>query len=133
AIPDALNHFDLNPTNAIVCLSECKFLDWAEAGVGNPFFSFEYLRQHFLRAFSEDLEAAAKVRDSYANVWRRLLPDSVIRLAMELMPLVAPFAFALTTLPWNGSHQNADARLRGFLRSLARRMHREAKQLGKAA
>lgn len=133
AIPDALNHFDLNPSNLIVSTGECRFLDWAEAAVGNPFFSFEYLRQHLLRAFSGDLEAAAKIRDSYRNVWRRLLPDSVIDLALELMPLVAPFAFALTTLPWKGSHRNGEPEFRGFLRSIARRMHREAAQLGKAA
>ena len=133
AIPDALNHFDLNPANAIVGTGECRFLDWAEASVGNPFFSFEYLRQHFLRAFSGDLKAATKVRDSYAKVWRRLLSASVIDLAIELMPLVAPFAFAAITLPSNGSDGNREPQFAGFLRSLARRMHREAEQLGKAA
>jgi hypothetical protein len=133
AIPDALNHFDLNPANAIVRSSECRFLDWAEAAVGNPFFSFEYLRQHFLRMFGAEPEAAMELRESYVKVWRRILSRPVIDLAIELMPLVAPFAFAVTTLPWNSSRRSANPEFAGFLRSLARRMHREAGQLSRAA
>ncbi len=129
AIPDTVNHFDLNPGNTIVCRGECKFLDWAEAAVGNPFLSFEYLRQHFGRALAEQGDAATELRKSYANVWRRLLPQSTIERAVALMPLVAPFAFAATTLPWKDAHSNAKSRSAGFLRSLARRMHREGEQL----
>jgi len=132
-IPDALNHFDLNPANAIVRSGECRFLDWAEAAVGNPFFSFEYLRQHFLRMFSAEPEAVMQFRESYLKVWRRLLSRPVVDLAIELMPLVAPFAFAATTLPWSSSRRNANPESSGFLRSLARRMQREAEQLSRAA
>jgi hypothetical protein len=126
AIPDALNHFDLNPANVIAGPHTCRFLDWAEAAVGNPFFSFEYLRQHFLRTFGGEPDAAATFRQSYANVWRKLLPDSTIALGMELMPLLAPFAYAVNTLPWSATHRDAQSESAGFLRSLARRMHREA-------
>lgn len=132
AIPDALNHFDLNPANAIVG-SECRFLDWAEAAVGNPFLSFEYLRQHFLRTCRAEPEAVMELRESYLKVWRRLLSRPVIDLVVELMPLVAPFAFAATTLPWSCSCRKSNSEFAGFLRSLARRMHREAGQLSRAA
>ena len=124
AIPDALNHFDLNPGNAIVCGRECKFVDWAEAAVGNPFFSFEYLRQHFVRALGDGADAAAEFRKSYVNVWRTVLSHSAIERTGELMPLIAPFAFAVT-LPWN----DVQSEFGGLLRSLARRMHQEAEQL----
>ncbi len=128
AIPDALNHFDLNPGNAIVYRGECKFLDWAEAAIGNPFFSFEYLRQHFVRALGEGVDAAAEFRKSHVNVWRTVLSHSAIERTCELMQLVAPFALA-ATLPWNDPHGDAKSEFGGFLRSLARRMHREAEQL----
>jgi hypothetical protein len=132
AIPDTLNHFDMNPGNAIVRHEECKFLDWAEAAIGNPFLSFEYLRQHFVRALGDDPEGAIEFRDSYVNVWRRLLPHRAIKRTLELMPLIAPFALA-ATLPWNDIHRNAEPEFAGFLRSLARRMHREAGQFSRCA
>ena len=124
AIPDTLNHFDLNPGNAIVCGRECKFVDWAEAAIGNPFFSFEYLRQHFVRALGDGADDAAEFRKSYVNVWRAVLSHSAIERTCELMPLIAPFAFAVT-LPWS----DAQSEFGGFLRSLVRRMHREAERL----
>jgi hypothetical protein len=127
-IPDSLNHFDLNPGNTIVHSEACWFLDWAEAAVGNPFFSFEYLRQHFLHAFGEDTGFAPEFRSSYTNVWRTVLPDETVDRALELMPLVAPFAFAVASLPWNDPLRNADPESAAFLRSLARRMYREAEQ-----
>jgi hypothetical protein len=126
AIPDTLNHFDLNPANVIASSRECRFLDWAEAAAGNPFLSFEYLRQHFLRTFADEPGATTAFRQSYVNVWRKLLPDSTIALGMELMPLLAPFAYAVNALSWKVAHRDAQPESAGFLRSLARRMHSEA-------
>ncbi len=131
-IPDTLNHFDLNPANVIVCSNECRFLDWCEAAVGNPFFSFAYLFQHFLRAFGGDPDASTLFRQSYVNVWRKLLPNSTIELGMELLPLVAPFAYAVNALPWSETHRDAQTETAGLLRSLARRMHREAEVMAPA-
>jgi hypothetical protein len=133
AIPDTLNHFDLNPANVIARSNECTFLDWAEAAVGNPFFSFEYLRQHFLRTFGDQPNATATFRQSYVNAWRKLLSDSTIELALELMPFLAPFAYAVNALPWKAAEQHAQPEFAGLLRSLARRMHRQAELMMLAA
>jgi aminoglycoside phosphotransferase (APT) family kinase protein len=132
AIPDTLNHFDLNPGNAIVCRGECKFLDWAEAAVGNPFLSFEYLRQHFVRAFGDGADAEMEFRKAYVDVWRAVLSSSAIERACELMSLIAPLAFAVT-LPWNAGLGGGKSEFSGLLRGLARRMHREATQLAPRA
>jgi len=132
-IPDTLNHFDLNPGNTIVHSGGCTFLDWVEAGVGNPFLSFEYLFQHFLRTFGNESEAATKFRRSYLNLWPALLPQSAIDHAMALLPLTAPFAYAATILPWNTSTRKPTSESAAFLRSLARQMQREAEQLVSAA
>src|SRR5262249_14766421 len=133
AIPDTLNHFDLNPQNVIARSYECTFLDWAEAAVGNPFFSFEYLRQHFLRTFGDEPDAATTFCESYVNVWRKLLPDRAIELAVEFAPLVAPFAYAVVALPWNAADRDRLSRSAPLLRSLARRMHREGERMNRAA
>jgi Phosphotransferase enzyme family len=133
AIPDTLNHFDLNPANVIVRSNGCKFLDWAEAAVGNPFLSFEYLRQHFLRTFGDEPDAATTFRQSFVKVWRELLPDSTIALGMEIIRLLAPFAYAVNALPWRAAHRDAQPECAGLLRSLARQMHREAEHMTRAA
>lgn len=131
-IPDTLNHFDLNPANVVVRSNECKFLDWAEAAVGNPFLSFEYLRQHFLRTFGDEPDTAATFLESYLNVWRHLLSDSTIALGMEIIPLLAPFAYAVNTLPWKAAHRHAHPESAGLLRSLVRQIHCEAEHMTRA-
>jgi hypothetical protein len=132
-VPDTLNHFDLNPGNVIVHAGNCKFLDWAEGAVGNPFFSMEYLRQHFMQTFCGQEDVAIEFRKSYSNAWRSLLPDSTVERMFELVPLTAAFAFAATVLPWEDPYVNAKPEIAGFLRSLARRMHREYEQLSCSA
>ena len=62
-IPNTLGHLDLNPWNLIVSVDGCVFLDWAEAYVGPPFFSFEYLLQHIRR----ELGANAALESQFGN------------------------------------------------------------------
>lgn len=133
AIPDGLNHFDLNPSNVIVGADECKFLDWAEGAIGNPFYSFEYFRLHFLRVFGENGEASKMFRESYTRAWRTVLPPAVIDEALKLVPLAAIFAFAVSALPWADALSNRAGGSAPFLRSLARSMQKEAERLEHAA
>ncbi len=129
AVPDTLNHFDLNPGNAMIADGSCRFLDWAEAAIGNPFFSMEYLQQHFLRAFPGQEQARMEFRKSYLDLWRSLLPEATLERVLELIPLIAAYAFAATVLPWDDPHLDENPALAGFLRGLARRMHRECQRL----
>jgi hypothetical protein len=133
AIPDSLNHFDLNPSNVLVGTDERKFLDWAEGAIGNPFYSFEYFRQHFLRVFGDNGEASKMFRESYTTAWRTVLPPAVIDEAMNLIPLAAIFAFAVSALPWVDALSNGAGGSAPFLRSLARSMQKEAECLERAA
>ena len=54
-IPNSIGHLDLNPANLIVTRNRCVFLDWAEAYIGHPFFTFQYLLEHFRRAGADSL------------------------------------------------------------------------------
>ena len=128
-IPDTINHLDLNPGNIFIAPGKCTFLDWAEAAVGNPFFSMEYLRQHFVRAFQGQEDAKTPLLISYLDRWRSILPAKTVQTALRLAPLTALFAYAASSLPW---HLNLSSRpeLAGFIRSLVRRMHRESEELG---
>jgi hypothetical protein len=127
-IPETINHLDLNPGNIFIAPAKCTFLDWAEAAVGNPFFSVEYLRQHFVRAFQGQEAAETAFLASYLDRWRSSLPAKTVETALRLAPLTALFAYAASSLPWHLS-LSARPELAGFIRSLTRRMHRESEEL----
>jgi Phosphotransferase enzyme family len=128
-IPDTLGHLDLNPGNIIVSKDRCTFLDWAEAYVGNPLFSLEYLVQHAGRAFREGSDLRTRMTAAYCAQWEGVVSHGAIGEALALAPLVAIFAYAAGNDLWKQPTELQDPAKAGYLRSLTRRMHREAKQL----
>lgn len=127
-IPDALGHLDLNAGNIIISANECVFVDWAEACVSHPFFSFEYLLEHFRRAIGTDMAREAELVRSYSAPWEQVLPADVIAEALTLAPLPAVFAYAAGIDVWRNQERPIKPDVAGYFRSLARRMHREATQ-----
>ncbi len=128
-IPDALGHLDLNPGNIIVSPKRCAFLDWAEAYVGNPFFSLQYLLEHFRRTMGADSAAEAKLVDTYVGPWEEVLSRSAIVDNLAVAPLLAVFACAAGDDAWTDQDRLRHPSTAGYLRSLTRRMNREANQL----
>lgn len=125
-LPDVLGHIDFNPGNIVISPEKCVFLDWAEASVVSPFITFSYLREHALRTFSLTAAAQEQIERAYLDPWRRLLSPPDIARGKALSALVAVFAYALA-LDEQGSREAAESSASaGFLRSLARRIHREA-------
>lgn len=125
-IPDALGHLDLNPGNIIVSADGCVFVDWAEAHVGHPFVSFEYLLEHFRHAISTDVAFETRLERSFSAPWRELFSGEIIAEALALAPLAAVFAYAAGNDAWRDHERLKDANIAGYFRSLARRMNREA-------
>ena len=128
-IPATLGHLDLNPGNIVCSQASCVFLDWAEAFVGHPFLSFEYLLEHFRRAFGLDHSQEPQLVARYTSTWRRFASESDIRRALDVAPLVALFAYATGTYLWKNSQKLEAPRTAGYLRSLTRRMQRESRVL----
>lgn len=125
-IPEALGHLDLNPGNIFVAANECRFLDWAEAYIGHPFFTFEYLLEHFRRRFGTNPTLEAQFTAAYAEPWRRLLSSDEASQALSLAPLLAAFACAAGNDVWSDPEKRQRPNVAGYLRSLTRRMKREA-------
>ena len=128
-IPDALGHLDLNPGNVIVSEGESVFLDWAEAYVGNPLFSFQYLVEHFRRMAGADVTAESGLTSAYTEEWLSLVSPENLASALALAPMLAVFAYAAVNDTWSDEARLRDPNLAGYLRSLTRRMHREANRL----
>jgi len=124
-IPDTIGHFDFNSGNILIKEDQCVFLDFAAAGVGHPFLSLEYLLEQFRKLHGTTEEESALV-STYTDAWLRLVPEQTIRPDLALAPLVAVFAYAASSQAWRDSKRLEEPSLRGHLRSLTRRMHREA-------
>jgi hypothetical protein len=128
-VPDTLGHIDLNPGNIPVSPSHCVFLDWAEACVTSPFVTFEYLAEHFRHTKIGGAGGCERLITAYRRPWRAFLSDGELARAMDASPLIAVFAFAVAGDVWRLADTSRRASAGGFLRSLTRRMHREAIQL----
>ena len=128
-IPNTLGHLDLNLGNILVSPHECIFLDWAEAYVGFPLFSFEYLLEHSRRQDEMRADHRSRIVDAYTTPWRQRLSNDHMAEALPLAPLAAVFAYAVGTNAWEEEVRLRDPKVAGYIRSLARRMNREAIQL----
>jgi hypothetical protein len=128
-IPETLGHLDLNPGNIIVSPSRRTFLDWAEAYVGNPFFSLEYLLEHLRRTSGTDTAVETKLVESYCARWEQVVPTAVVAEGLELARLLAVFAYAAGSNAWKDAERLEEPATAGYFRSLTRRMHREATEL----
>jgi hypothetical protein len=122
--PSVLGHLDLNGGNILVSKDRCFFLDWAEAAVGHPLLTFQYLLE-WRRRIDPNPEAAMMLRSAYMAPWRSFSSRD-IALDLPLMPLLAAFAYAAGGLPWRDPDRGSRGRTVAFLRSLVRRMHHEA-------
>ena len=127
-IPDTLGHLDLNPWNVIVSTNGSVFVDWAEACVGPPFFSFQYLLEHFRRETGADTAFESRLVQAYRATWTRLVSDEVVREGLALAPVLAVFSYAAGTDAWKDEERLRDPKIAGYFRSLARRMNHEAIQ-----
>ncbi len=123
-IPDTLNHLDPNPGNIFVSEEKCTFLDWAEAGVGNPFLTFEYLRQHFRSAIPGGAEV--ELCNSYVKRWTAIVPSEITEEMIRLAPLMALFTHAVSNDTWRNWRKLENPDVAGYFRSLVRQMKRYA-------
>jgi hypothetical protein len=128
-VPDTLGHLDFNPGNIVVSCERCVFLDWAEACVTNPLITFEYLREHFLRHSRGDRAATENLIVAYLRPWQALVSPGDLKQAMLFAPLVAVFVYAVGSATRRSSEPCGKSSEGAYLRSLCRRMFREARQI----
>lgn len=123
---ETLGHADCNPGNVLVDGEECLFTDWAEAYVGSPFLTLEYFLAHLRKSFPNLEGQEDRFRGAYIRPWLSLLPEKTILRALNLSPLIAPYLYAISSNAWRDPKCLSDIRVQGSLRSLTRRMKREA-------
>jgi hypothetical protein len=127
-VPNTLGHLDLNAGNILVSDTQCVFLDWAEAYVGPPFFSFQYLLEHWRRLHQQELFNDRSPLACYGKHWTSLATAAQFAASFQLAPLLAAFAYAASGLTGR-SPESIRPETAAHLRSLVRRMKREADAL----
>ncbi len=125
-LPDTLGHADFNPGNILVSPDGCVFLDWAEGCVGHPFVTLEYLHQHVERSSVRGPAASERITAAYLRAWEAFFTPEVLRRALAIAPLIAVFAYAVACDTWRSPESLDNPKAAGYLRSLTRRMFREA-------
>jgi hypothetical protein len=120
-----LGHSDFHPGNVLWTGTSSLFIDWAEAYVGHPFCTFEYLVSYLRSHCPEVAPFEDFVRTAYTQPWKHILPAQLIAEAFALSPLIAVFAYAVVLNCWRAP-ESQDPQALAYLRSLTRRMKREA-------
>jgi len=128
-IPNALGHLDFNPGNILYAADQCVFLDWAEAYVGPPFLTLQYLREHLMRLRQKDVRFSADVVKSYETEWHQILSSENVSAAMDFAPLLAVFAYAAEPESWRNPTMLREPGSAANFRTLTRRMHVELRTL----
>jgi hypothetical protein len=128
-VSDALGHLDLNPANIVLSQSGCILLDWADAYVGHPFISFQYLLEHFKREVGSAADLESGPLAAYSQVWQEFLTSDLISKTMEQSRLVAAFAYAASLFGWHDETKLRRPEVARSLASMVRRMNREANEL----
>ena len=122
-MPDCLGHLDPNPGNFIVASDSCRILDWAEAYVGHPFLTFEYIRQYHLR-MDRDPRCQADLCTAYYSKWICGFDSRALLSATRLIPLLAVFVYAAASEDWAGPRLWRIPGRAAYYRSLLQRMWR---------
>jgi hypothetical protein len=125
-IPDTLGHSDFNPGNILVGPERCVFIDWAEAHIGHPFLTFEYLVTHLRKDYPALVRFEDGIRSSYVRRWQSVSLSGHVSEAFLFSPLVAVFAYAVAGTSWRDPERLKIPQVPGYLRSLTRRMKQEA-------
>jgi len=126
SIPDTLGHSDFNPGNILVGSDRCGFIDWAEAHIGHPFLTFEYLVSHLRKDYPALVRFEDGIRSSYVRCWQSVSLSGHVSEAFLFSPLVAVFAYAVAGNRWLDPERLKIPQVPGYLRSLTRRMKHEA-------
>ncbi len=124
--PSVLGHLDFNLGNILACPGRIVFLDWAAAAIGNPLFTFEYLLEQQRTVRPMDHALQTELCSAYARNWLSFVDADDFALALAAAPLLAAFGYATSGGAWCDPARRSSPATAGHLRSMTRRMKREA-------
>jgi hypothetical protein len=102
AVPFSLDHGDLWAGNIIASEDGPIFIDWDEAALQHPFFSFSelLLSASFNESLAQLPEARTCIRDAYLGSWTKYEPMERLISAFEISQQLAALHFAVNYRRW---------------------------------
>jgi hypothetical protein len=125
-IPDCLVHIDLNPGNILIDESKGSFIDWAEAYIANPFFTFEHLWADCANENPQVKSWAPHLRALYRAQWLDQIPEKKLDRVLSCAPLLSIAAHLCGTGDWLRSPLRHDPNFQKYTVMLTGLMCREA-------
>jgi hypothetical protein len=123
-IPETLLHGDIGHGNVIATCEGTIFLDWAEAYIGHPFLTAEYLLADLARSNPMFAEKQAALRSHYASHWKGYVQPSELERIIGLAPAIAAFVYGVIT--WDANfYRSEPTQAWPLMRSMLRRTKRE--------
>ncbi len=96
-VPHSLEHGDFYPGQVLVTQRQIRFIDWSDATITHPFFSFCGL-EHFVlyeaRTFAGQDDVMQRLRSAYLQPWRALAEETALERALELARPLASLHYA---------------------------------------
>jgi len=125
-VPDALIHNDMSTTNILIDGSRAVITDWAEAYIGNPFFTFHHLVSMAQYA-GHSSASISRMKTSYAGYWRDVLTDVQMSRAFALAPPLSIASYLIGRDTTFAEASRDDTHCQSYARSLARHMQQAAR------
>jgi hypothetical protein len=125
-VPETLIHNDMNSGNILLDGERTVFTDWAEAGIGNPFVTFQHLRTHALREDPTHVWATG-LTNMYRSHWSSLLSQAAVDHVLSLSLPIAIASYLLGRDTSFTSLYRHEPHAECYARSLARQMDRAAR------
>ena len=123
---EGLANADFSPHNTLITERGPVFIDWAEACVSMPLIAGEYLWNRMAVEAPERKAWQEGLRTAYLKEWSDVYGADVVGAAARLLPAFAVFAVAVF---YHEREGHGASPYDPYLRSLARRLHRELKRL----
>jgi hypothetical protein len=126
-LPNTLVHGDLTLGSILIGEEHCKFTDWSEACIGNPFISL----QHLLLLNNREDESLAQsmnhvLTNAYSEVWKPHCSSVAIDAGVRYMPIFGIISALYGRGDWFDSPLRHDLRRQSYVRSLTRHLDRAA-------
>ncbi len=123
-LPDCIVHGDMSWDNMVCEEGSCRFLDWAEAYVGNPLITF----QHLLLLHQNHEPSDGALKRVYRSALGTICDQEAIDRGFVYMPLLAVYSVLYGRCDGMVTPTRDDMRQQAYARTLARYMDRAAQE-----
>jgi hypothetical protein len=123
---NGLANADFSPHNTLITHRGPMFIDWAEACISLPLIAGEYMWNRMAVESPDRRGWQTTLRKAYLGRWARRYGAGPVGRASELLPAFSLFAVAMF---YHEREHHGPSPYDSYLRSLARKLHGEARKL----